>query len=605
MTASTHEALIRDSWTRCEGYGLTHRSPPRFSAEDGLDITTLLHTQHTLLHTTQREVLPYYENILANSRCLVLLTDAQGLLLHSWGDRRNIEPALQPGFSLGASWLERHCGTNAIGTALACEQALHIQRDEHFLEATRCLSSAAAPICDAQRRVIGVLDVSSDSYLPPSHTLGLVKMLCQSVENRLLLDQFHREHHQLVFNTGQDNLDSPWAGLLLFDDSGWVVAANRRADSLLGTTAAQTHLERLFDTPLRLLLDLPEKQPLLLHSTGQVHFHGQVRKFQRPGPVVTAAQRVWQPLTLSDIDLGDAQVHKLVDQALRLLEKDIPLLIHGETGVGKDVLVKALHQASSRAGRPLVAVNCAALPTELVESELFGYEKGAFTGAHQKGSLGLIRKADKGLLFLDEIGDMPLNVQARLLRVLQERCVQPLGGGDAVAVDFRLICATNRPLREEVAAGRFRADLYYRICGLGLKIPPLRQRSDKLALIQRVWEQHRAPRQTAGLSPEVMALFLRHSWPGNLRQLSNVLKIALALADDQSIRVEHLPEEFFGDLQPASGPQPQAHLVPTDIANDTLINQLQACGGNVSRLARSLGISRTTLYKRLRESMGT
>jgi transcriptional regulator of acetoin/glycerol metabolism len=604
MTAATHEALIRASWTRCESYGLTHRCPPRFGAEDGLDIATLLNTRHTLLHTTQREVLPYYENILANSRCLVLLADAQGLLLHAWGDRRSIEPALQPGFSPGASWLERHCGTNAIGTALASEQALHIQRDEHFLEATRCLSGAAAPICDAQRQLIGVLDVSSDSYLPPSHTLGLVKMLSQSVENRLLIEQFHGEHHQLVFNTGQDNLDSPWAGLLLFDDSGWIVAANRRADSLLGAPATQTHLERLFDAPLRLLLDSPEKQPMLLRSTSHVHFHGQVRRPQRPKLAASPSRRTPQPLKLSDIDLGDARVHKAVVQALRLLERDIPLLIHGETGVGKDVLVKALHQASSRAGQPLVAVNCAALPTELVESELFGYEKGAFTGAHHKGSLGLIRKADKGLLFLDEIGDMPLNVQARLLRVLQERCVQPLGGGDAVAVDFRLISATNRPLREDVAAGRFRADVYYRISGLGLEIPPLRQRSDKIALIHRVWEQHRAPEQTAGLSPEVMALFLRHPWPGNLRQLSSVLQIALALADDQPIRVEHLPEEFFDDLQPAPTPQPHAHSVPAGNANDTLINQLQACGGNVSRLARTLGISRTTLYKRLRESHG-
>ncbi|MNJ55506.1 Acetoin catabolism regulatory protein [compost metagenome] len=199
---------------------------------------------------------------------------------------------------------------------------------------------------------------------------------------------------------------------------------------------------------------------------------------------------------------------------------------------------------------------------------------------------------------------MPFNVQARLLRVLQERCVQPLGGGEAIAVDFRLVSATNRPLRDEVAAGRFRADLYYRISGLGLGIPPLRQRSDKAALIQRLWERYRTPQQTAGLSPEVMALFQCHPWPGNLRQLSSVLQVALALADDQPIRMEHLPEEFFDDVQPTPAPNLQPRYVPAGHASDTLIEQLQACGGNVSRLARHLGISRTTLYKRLRELQG-
>ncbi|HAQ73916.1 MAG TPA: sigma-54-dependent Fis family transcriptional regulator, partial [Pseudomonas sp.] len=246
-------------------------------------------------------------------------------------------------------------------------------------------------------------------------------------------------------------------------------------------------------------------------------------------------------------------------------------------------------------------VNCAAIPGELIESELFGYEKGAFTGAHHKGSSGLIRKADKGILFLDEIGDMPLNLQARLLRVLQDRCVQPLGGGEAYPVDFRLICATNRSLRQEVENGRFRQDLYYRINGLAVELPPLRLRTDKRALFQRIWEQHREPHQWAGLSTEVQRLFERHPWPGNIRQLSSVIQVALALADEQQIRIEHLPQDFLLDLEPAPGNDCRsapAHAPTPD--NQPLHVQFEACHGNISHLARRLGVSRNTLYKRLR-----
>jgi transcriptional regulator with PAS, ATPase and Fis domain len=264
------------------------------------------------------------------------------------------------------------------------------------------------------------------------------------------------------------------------------------------------------------------------------------------------------------------------------------------------VFVKALHQASSRSKQAFIAVNCAAIPAELVESELFGYEKGAFTGANQKGSIGLIRKADKGTLFLDEIGDMPLPTQARLLRVLQERCVQPVGSSELFPVDLRIISATNRSLREQVQLGRFREDLYYRIGGLTLELPPLRERSDKEALFKRLWEQHRESSQWAGLSREVLELFDRHPWPGNLRQVSSVMQVALAMAEEQPIRPEHLPDDFFVDLEmePVDTPEPLA--VDLNDAED-LNRQLQAAGGNISYLARRLGVSRNTLYKRLRQ----
>lgn len=604
----SHDAIVQNSWQRCRAFGLDHQSTPAFDQLPAAGIAQLLDSHHSLVQTTHQEVLPYYENILSNSNCLIMLADNQGQVLTSWGTQRFIEPNLARGFQAGASWVERTSGTNAIGTALACEQAVHIEHDEHFLKANRFMTGSAAPIFDAERKVIAVLDVSSDSYLPPSHTLGMVKMMSQTVENRLILNLFHGQHFQLTFNTGLNNLDSQWAGLLIFDESGQVLSANRRADNLLGVRLSRVSIESLFKVSLLELINQPDGLPFALQTSGRNRFQCLLKRPKQASiqPRVFAAEpKTAAPtaISLNTLHFGDSRVEKAVRQAERLLEKDIPLLIHGETGVGKEVFVKALHQASSRSKQAFIAVNCAAIPAELVESELFGYEKGAFTGANQKGSIGLIRKADKGTLFLDEIGDMPLPTQARLLRVLQERCVQPVGSSELFPVDLRIISATNRSLREQVQLGRFREDLYYRIGGLTLELPPLRERSDKEALFKRLWEQHREPTQWAGLSQEVLELFSRHPWPGNLRQVSSVMQVALAMAEEQPVRLEHLPDDFFVDLEM----EPVESAVPLGVdLNDVeaLNRELKASGGNISHLARRLGVSRNTLYKRLRQIEG-
>ncbi|MFI8398392.1 sigma-54-dependent Fis family transcriptional regulator [Pseudomonas sp. NPDC078863] len=602
----SHDVIVQTSWQRCRAFGLDHQSAPAFDQLPAVGIARLLDSHHSLVQTTHQEVLPYYENILSNSNCLIMLADNQGQVLTSWGTQRFIEPSLARGFQAGASWMERCSGTNAIGTALACEQAVHIEHDEHFLKANRFMTGSAAPIFDAERKVIAVLDVSSDSYLPPSHTLGMVKMMSQTVENRLILNLFHGQHFQLTFNTGLNNLDSQWAGLLIFDESGQVLSANRRADNLLGVRLSRVSVESLFKVSLLELINQPEGLPFALQTSGRNRFQCLLKR-PKQAPVqarVFIAEDKPAPasaISLNTLHFGDSRVEKAVRQAERLLEKDIPLLIHGETGVGKEVFVKALHQASSRSKQAFIAVNCAAIPAELVESELFGYEKGAFTGANQKGSIGLIRKADKGTLFLDEIGDMPLPTQARLLRVLQERCVQPVGSSELFAVDLRIISATNRSLREQVQLGRFREDLYYRIGGLTLELPPLRERSDKQALFKRLWEQHREPTQWAGLSPEVLELFEKHPWPGNLRQVSSVMQVALAMAEEQPVRPEHLPDDFFADLE--MEPVETAAPLGLDLNDIEALNrELKAAGGNISHLARRLGVSRNTLYKRLRQA---
>ena len=277
-------------------------------------------------------------------------------------------------------------------------------------------------------------------------------------------------------------------------------------------------------------------------------------------------------------------------------------------------MVKALHGTSQRSAQPLVSVNCAAIPPELVESELFGYEAGAFTGARAQGSLGLIRKANKGILFLDEIGEMPLAAQSRLLRVLQEREVTPVGSTERIPVDILLVSATNRPLADRIDNGEFRADLFYRINGLSLELPPLRERMDRRELIRRIYLEHRDSGQADTLNNEVMAALENHPWPGNIRQLVNIVRVAVAIADGDDVQLWHLPEDFLADYESQTRPErkpvfdaspyresPQAN---DNSRNDTMDQTLvvyRQCMGNVSRAARELAVSRNTLYKRLRD----
>ncbi len=611
--------VIAASWERCRGYGLSHNTRPAPNPLKRSELEQLRESNRILLETTEREVLPYYENILGNSKCMILLTDHQGAILDNWGDQRFVESVRKPLFEAGTRWLEQSHGTNAIGTAIACGHAVQVQRNEHYLKSNRFMIGSAAPILNEHRELVAILNVSSDAYLPQAHTLGMVKLMSQSVENRLLIRSYSAEHFLLTFNTNADNLDSQWSGIIAFNDDGLIVATNRRASQMLDATLDGRALAEVFDLNQQQVLNQPDLAQLLLRTPGGRKLHGQLRHPSRPRPVPTPATEsppaVDNGFRFEDIEFGDPRIQRSIQQARRVVDKDIPILIHGETGVGKEVFVKALHQASARRQQPMVAVNCAAIPAELVESELFGYEKGAFTGANSRGAVGLVRKANGGILFLDEIGEMPLGAQARLLRVLQEREVMPLGSSEAHPVDIRLVSATNQYLRSKVESGHFRRDLYYRVSGLNLELPPLRERADRRELCRRLYDRYRESQHHSTLPEDILDLFERHRWPGNIRQLINVLQVALAMADSEAIAMWHLPDDFIRDLEePDTGPRGArvmdgpALVAGTDLMaspapadQDNLLSVYRQYQGNVSRTAKHLGYSRNTVYKRLRE----
>lgn len=629
----SHKEVIEASWYRCESYGLSHGSNPDFGDTQVGDVSALLDQHHNLVKTTESEVLPYYENILTNSSCIIVLADSRGQVLNTWGASRFL-PRMQHGLLPGHLWKEEGVGTNAIGTALATGQAVQVNRDEHFLRANRFMAGSASPIFDTQKSLVGVLDISTDAYLPQDHTLGLVKLMSLCVENQLILSAFQDSYHILTISTHTRSLDSHWAALVVIDSEGVIISSNRRASIMLTDHLALMNVEALFGCRVRDLINQPATVPLSLMVQGRFRVWVRVQPPAKPSlalvlPDYRTHANYEQPkaqhqpkaqptpaltnslpddvIPFDELEQGDDTLRKVLHQAKKIIEKDIPILISGETGAGKEVLVRSLHYHSSRANAYFVAVNCASIPTELVESELFGYEKGAFTGASSRGYQGLIRRAHKGTLFLDEIGEMPIHVQARLLRVLQDRIVTPLGSTESYPVDIRLVSATNRDLKHEIAAGRFRQDLYYRIAGLNLEILPLRQRQDKAALIQYIFKRICREYESAGMSLEVQRLLESHPWPGNVRQLVNVLKVALAMADGELLELEHLPLDILEDI--SLSPNSETDEDSTDGDSEEmdasrnlaeLIPELyQRFGGNVSKTARAAGVSRNTVYKYL------
>jgi transcriptional regulator of acetoin/glycerol metabolism len=547
-----------------------------------------------------------------DSGSMVILADDRGVLLQALGDTDFLSRAERVALMPGASWHERYRGTNAIGTALAESSAVAIHAGEHYLERNGFLTCAAAPVTAPNGRLLGVLDISGEQRSRHPHTFGLVQAAAQMIENRLF-ESSHGTGLRLRFHPLAEGIGTIAEGIVALSEDGWIVGANRTGLAMLGLCRADigtAPVSRLFDLNLQSLFDRGRRspdQPMLVTGQDGRRFFVRVELGRRPISASTAQPAKAKPRdALAVIDTGDERLAAAIERARKVMGKTIPLLLQGESGAGKEVFARAVHDSGPRAKAPFVAVNCAALPENLIESELFGYVPGAFTGARREGNPGRIREAHGGTLFLDEIGDMPLALQARLLRVLQEKQVTPLGGGKSIPVDFTLVCATHRNLKVDMESGRFRADLYYRINGMALALPALRARSDFSMLVTRLIDELSGRRDIA-LDPSLAEAFAEYAWPGNLRQLANALRTACALLDDGETLIgwQHLPDDLTEELR-RPAPRVAANVVVAELPDDlrTLSNAavqraIDGSAGNMSEAARRLGVSRSTLYRRM------
>lgn len=549
-----------------------------------------------------------------HAQSVVILADSQGTLMHTLGDAYFLNKAERVALATGACWHEDHRGTNAIGTAIAERGAVQIHGAEHFLDRNGFLTCAAAPIMSSCGDLLGILDISGDQHNGHPQTLGLVSTAARMIENRLM-ESTCRRNIRLHLHGYAEGLGTVAEGIVAVSEDGWIIGANRGALALLQMTAqgiGGTQLGSVLDVRLTDLLMRHRRRPgqpvqvSLLDGTPvflQVHADPALLSTQSVRSPHESEQAVKD--ALSSLDTGDLKWRSAADKARRVMDKPIPILIQGESGVGKELFARAIHDSSKHRSGSLVAINCAAIPETLIEAELFGYVSGAFTGAKKEGSIGRLREANGGTLFLDEIGDMPLSMQTRLLRVMQERMVTPLGGGRPVEVDFALICATHCNLRDEAEKGRFRSDLFYRINGLTVHLPALRERTDFQALTERLLSDLN-PDCEVHLAPELLGKMSKYCWPGNLRQLASVLRTASAMLNDEEncIDLPHLPDDIAEDLlltpsaqstlREKQGPQNLEEL-----SRYAVRQALQSSRGNISLAARTLGISRQTLYRKM------
>ena len=591
---------ILESWARCMDGGLDCHGHAPIAVVDGADLARRRERAELARRFAQAELETLAQQI-AGSNYLLAYADTEGVILDLFLDHRFSTSGSDSPILPGSCWSEALCGTNGLGTALATARPVAVAGLEHYFLHLRDLTCTAAPVHDAHGAVVGVLDASSYFESRQRHTQALVRMAAAHMENRLFIHQM-RSSVVLAVHPRPEFLGTLSAGLLAFDEGGRLVALNASGRQLLQGQAGSpgVSFEELFGESFDGVL-------------ARSRHGGELRLRDAFGSALAATclQRPPQPVRpprsqslrrqstaepaggLSPEVVADdpavREAFRLAEAAVRLAA---PLLIQGETGTGKELLARHAHQASGREGA-FVAVNCGALPAELFEAELFGYVGGAFTGAQRGGSVGLVASADGGTLLLDEVRELPLHLQAALLRFLDDQLVRPVGGTASRRVDVQVLAASNTDLADEAAAGRFRADLLYRLNTVSVALPALRRRRDFDSAARHVLA---ALDPSARLEDEALERLAAHDWPGNFRELRAVLTRALIARPGGRLARRDIEPLL---PPPAAVTESRTSALQRD-ADDAVRREYERTGRNISQTARNLGISRTTVYRHLR-----
>jgi transcriptional regulator of acetoin/glycerol metabolism len=541
----------------------------------------------------------------AGQNYVLLLSDRQGVTVEFLGDPLFDNNLRKAGLYLGSEWSESRAGTCAVGACLETGEALTIHQTDHFDNTHTPLSCTAAPIYDAGGRLAAVLDISllTSPVLKASQNLArhLVASTVRRIELANLMAQTRHEW-VLRFARSPEFLDVDPEAAISIDGSGRIIGMTHGGASILARAAGLDwrspelligqNVSRFLDVDVDGLVDLTRRRPtqdrLVFARDGNSLFAHAIEPQQRRKATGWLRNDIPQPIRRLGGDGPD--ILALQAKVAKLARTRLPILIQGETGSGKEHLARAIHEGSGLKGS-FVAINCAAIPEQLIESELFGYMPGAFTGASAKGRKGLVEQADGGTLFLDEIGDMPFSLQSRLLRVLAEKEILPVGGHEPKPVNIRIVSASHRPLGPLVDAGQFRQDLFYRLNAATLVLPPLRDRSDFDWLVDGLLEKHAGGGAPLVLSAAARDRLRRHRWPGNIRELDNVLAVAAAICDGNLIEPADLPEAVAPDSPAQERGEGRAA---------ELERVLSACGWNISAAARQLGLDRSTIHRQVR-----
>ena len=626
--------LVLDSWKRCLPF-LGRKLAKKRTCLEQSALTHVMQQNRELL-ACAIPVIEYLNTILGSSSTVVLLTSGDGVLLHKHvGTKSRAAAAL---LSLGMLMGEEYEGTTSTALCLREQSVVELFGAEHLIREEEDLCCISAPIFGGKRRMLGVLTIALPLELYHLHTSGMVLMAAKDIS-----DQHHL--HDLLSDQ-EAILEQVDTGIVVLDKNGGIKAANCTGRSMLHISPPPAPLGNINDvlgSADSLLMMIQSRKNIrdrecffnltdggslqcmlsaapIPNDKGMVLFLHEASKAQRLAAHSVGAKAIY---TFSSIIGESPSLQKAIELSKVASHSNITTLILGESGTGKELFAHAIHNASARKNAPFVVVNCGALPRDLIQSELFGYDPGAFTGAQKQGKPGKFELAEGGTIFLDEIGDMPLEAQINLLRVIQNKEVSRIGGKFSRPIDVRIIAATNKRLQQSVRDGSFREDLFYRLSVLTIDVPPLRERQQDVMLLAEsflragVQAIHKPCR---GFSAEVAEIFSRYPWPGNVRELENIVERSLNIARGDTIEREDLPlslleredEDLGGrnrwQAAPAPGNIPAAVLPGRDTGRggtlqsrevEILLDVLKANGGNMRKTAQELGIARSALYAKL------
>jgi transcriptional regulator of acetoin/glycerol metabolism len=633
-TDKEKDEIIKRSHKRSEVYGIEKERVISKKILSGKDVSENIRKNKELIRIAAPFTKSLYD-FLRGSGFIVVLTDREGCILNIIGDKEIVEAAKGLDMKIGAYMDEKSIGTNAMGTAISEDAPIQISASEHFINAYHRWTCSAAPIHGIKGEIIGTLNLTGNSRLIHQHTLGLVAASVKSIENQLKSEAVQNKLKE-AYQYNNAIMNATVYGIMSLDRDGIIRSINNTGCGMLkiqrkdiincSISGILSSWESLFSAIDNGKIYRDEEVNFKIHGTKERYSisaepirdeNGKVnslvitfKELQKVLKLVNKYTGMNARYTFMDLVGESSELRGIVEYAKKVADSPSTILIEGESGTGKEVLAQAIHNYSDRREHGFVAINCGAISKSLIESELFGYEEGAFTGAKKGGHPGKFEQANGGTLFLDEIGEMPLDMQVNLLRVLQEGCVTRVGGNKYIPVNVRIIAATNKDLRREVAKGNFRQDLYYRISVIPLILPPLRERKDDISALVEHFLNIKAlklNRQVPALKEDIREFIFKYSWPGNIRELENFIEKYVNLEGQisRNIMNEYLGEKSETELATrtliACTEDRELPGTLEAVEEAAILKTLELCDNNITKTAKSLGISRNTLYLKLKK----
>ncbi|HWP97809.1 MAG TPA: sigma-54-dependent Fis family transcriptional regulator [Syntrophomonadaceae bacterium] len=633
---------IMESWHRCYVAGVDPHDGTCYHLLRPVELNELLEKRKEFIDIARPFMLKLYEFV-KGSGFIVMLTDERGYILEAFGDEDTLAWAEKINFKKGAKWTEEEVGTNAIGTGVLLQKPIQTSGAEHYCYKHHGWTCSASPIFDKKGRMVGVLDMSGPVNGTHLHTLGMVVAAVEAIMDQMRIQEKNRQ--LTMANNRMTNVFLTMSdGVIVINEQGVIMNINPVAKQIIGKSdrelvghSIQEILGRrvpAVEKSIKRKVGYNDVEVIVDTVNGRVHCLSSgmpivddegnitdvvilVRPIEKVQKLVNRFSGAQATFHFKDIIGSSPQMAEAVRMASLAASGSSNVILEGESGTGKEVFAQAIHNRSVRRSGPFVAVNCGAIPRELIGSELFGYVEGAFTGAKRGGRPGKIELAAGGTLFLDEIGDMPLEQQVALLRVLQDKKITRIGDDKIIPVDFRVICATNKNLLEEAAKGNFREDLYYRLNVVPILIPPLRDHPEDIHTLFDYFIEIIGPEcgnLDIKVDPEVFEYLKRYHWPGNVRELQNVVERLLSIAEDGCIHLDHLPSSIYRttliELPKEASSIAQSVRVYSErekrkqlLAENecqVILNLLAKHGGNISEVAKEMEVSRNTVYRKMR-----